>query len=161
MAAESAPVMEGAASTEQGLPVLLGRKPEADVEMGKVGAEDAKAVTVKARQESASLLTNLKCCEKIVLGFGVLFALAQGVSTPAIAMFTADSIQTLTIAGTDTEHMLDSMAPTLIKIGVLAAVQFVFRLRMANLPGMGRSEAGTSLAPGLPRGLVPLGCKLV
>jgi len=126
MAAESAPVMEGAASTEQGLPVLLGRKPEADVEMGKVGAEDAKAVTVKARQESASLLTNLKCCEKIVLGFGVLFALAQGVSTPAIAMFTADSIQTLTIAGTDTEHMLDSMAPTLIKIGVLAAVQFVF-----------------------------------
>ena len=126
MAADSAPVMEDAASTEQVLPVLLGRKPEADVEMGKVGAEDAKALTVKARQESASLTTNLKYCEKIVLGVGVLFALAAGVSTPAIAMFTADSIQTLTIAGTDKEHMLDSMAPTLVKIGVLAVLQFVF-----------------------------------
>ena len=161
MAADSAPVMEDAASTEQVLPVLLGRKPEADVEMGKVGAEDAKALTVKARQESASLTTNLKYCEKIVLGVGVLFALAAGVSTPAIAMFTADSIQTLTIAGTDKEHMLDSMAPTLVKIGVLAVLQFVFAFGWQTCLAWAAAKQAIRCAQGLPRGLVLLGCKLV
>jgi len=127
MAAVSAPMQESA-STEQVLPVLLGRKPaEADVEAGKVEV-DAKALTAKEkRDENASLLTNLKCCEKVVLGFGVFMALAQGVSTPAIAMFTADSITTLTgVKDGDEAHMLDDMVPTLIKIGVLAAIQFLF-----------------------------------
>ncbi|CAE7173775.1 ABCB1 [Symbiodinium microadriaticum] len=120
---ENAPVQEFA-SAEQVLPVLLGRKAEADVETGKVEVDDLAVGSPKYRQ-SASIITNLKCWEKIVLGFGAFFALAQGVVTPAIAMFTADSIKTLTIAGSDKDHMLDLMAPTLIKIGGLAAAQFV------------------------------------
>ena len=52
-------------------------------------------------------------------------ALAQGVSTPAIAMFTADSITTLTAVDADEEHMLGQMAPTLYKIMGLAVVQFL------------------------------------
>ncbi|CAE7892623.1 osm1, partial [Symbiodinium microadriaticum] len=133
---------------------------EADVEAGKVEV-DAKALTAKAkRDESASLITNLKCCEKVVLGFGVVFALAQGkgcadvrvlrilaemapkkdaVGAPVAGgnffwidlsldpAYSHDSITTLTgVKDGDEAHMLDDMAPVLIKIGVLAAVQFLF-----------------------------------
>ena len=123
------------------MPVLLGREHREhamdsmdDVEMGKlakveqrVRRDDRKSTSnsIDSIDNIAAVTTHLKCCEKIVLGIGVVCALAQGVSTPAIAMFTADSITTMTVDDADKEHMLNLMAPTLIKIAVLAAIQFL------------------------------------
>eukprot|EP00437_Effrenium_voratum_P006528 CAMPEP_0181433018 /NCGR_PEP_ID=MMETSP1110-20121109/19072_1 /TAXON_ID=174948 /ORGANISM="Symbiodinium sp., Strain CCMP421" /LENGTH=1292 /DNA_ID=CAMNT_0023556451 /DNA_START=66 /DNA_END=3944 /DNA_ORIENTATION=+ len=140
MAADSAAVME---TPVKGLPVLLGREQSPkiahDVEMGRkahfaevnemieIGEKGQKPQkpTSSGSDDIAAVTAHLKCCEKIVLGFGAVCALAQGVSTPAIAMFTADSITTLTAVDADEEHMLGQMAPTLYKIMGLAVVQFL------------------------------------
>ena len=127
MAAENAEVMRETAPSEQVLPVLLGREhAPGDAEMGKVEPDVAQGEQgVSSDGGVAALTTHMKCCEKTALYIGVFCALAQGVSTPAIALFTADSINTLTGNDIDPEHMMEEMIPVLIKIGVLAAIQFV------------------------------------
>ena len=109
--------MEDAASFDNRPPVLLGRRPvKGDVEAGKmeqdgiqaqVGQVVGKSKTVDAWHE--------KCCEKTALVLGMIFAVVQGVSAPAIALFMGESITTLAVA--DHANELDAMKPELIKAG--------------------------------------------
>ena len=136
MAAERAEVMREPASSEQGLPVLLGRDHHQgihhDVEVGKVKTQTEQDEVVEQAQEKptsndiSAITTHLKCCEKVVLYLGAFFALAQGVSSPAIAKFSAEAITTLTGYDGPTDHILDDMTPVLVKIAILAGAQFTF-----------------------------------
>jgi len=105
--------------------VLLGRKQaEGDVEAGKADVEaHAEAVDHDAHHKSmGALVSNVKYYEKIVLLTGLLFALGQGISAPFIAVFTGESITTMTEAASG--DVLTEMTPILIKIGGLAILQF-------------------------------------
>ena len=102
-------------SFEKQLPVLLGRGPaNGDVEAGKTGQEGVEPCKSQAARGGESVeALRLKCCEKVALTFGVIFAVAQGVATPAIALFMGESITTLALA--DHAQELDAMTPEFIK----------------------------------------------
>ncbi|CAE7460723.1 Abcb5 [Symbiodinium sp. CCMP2592] len=121
------------ASVFANLPVLLGRN-AVDIETGKVeldefsGGDSQKGFlseTVQAARVASCLSASSECREQVVLLLGATFALAQGVTAPAIALFTGASIATLT-ADTAKEHLLTAMAPALTKVAVLAVIQFCF-----------------------------------
>ena len=104
-------------SIENQLPVLLGRRPvkpvKSDVETGKTEEEGVEPYKDQAARSREKVEWQLKGCEKIALALGVLFATAQGVATPAIALFMGESITTLALA--DHARELDAMTPELIK----------------------------------------------
>ena len=121
------------------LPVLLGRSPAgADIEAGKAEElqEDGKAFEGfsprplreggEGNEEAWTPANVLHPSgsgdghEKRVLALGAVLALCQGVSAPAIARFTADSIATMTVFDTANRDLLEAMTPSLVKIGVLA-----------------------------------------
>ena len=84
------------------LPVLLLAKEDS---LKVRGCQDAQN-----KHETHARMT---CCEKIAFGFGVIFALVQGVSAPAIALFMGESITTLAVA--DHSRELDAMSPEFMK----------------------------------------------
>ncbi|OLP86924.1 Multidrug resistance protein 1 [Symbiodinium microadriaticum] len=114
------------------LPVLLGRY-AGDVEKGKTEWEEPSSrEAADSRREflparvSSHASQSTECSERLVLLLGAAFALAQGVTAPAIALFTGESIATLTAANTTKEQLLVAMAPALLHVGVLAVIQFCF-----------------------------------
>ncbi|CAE7733347.1 Abcb1a [Symbiodinium sp. CCMP2456] len=103
---------------------ILGRgpvEPEGNVEAGKAEEDDIKACLSAVYIEDAKGPSQ-KCCEKVVLTVGVILAVAQGFSAPAIAVFMGESITTLAVA--DHAKEIEAMTPEFIKIAGLAAVQF-------------------------------------
>ncbi|CAE7376068.1 Multidrug resistance protein 1A [Symbiodinium microadriaticum] len=125
------------------IPVLLGRlgrhSAQVDIEVGNVDdvalsleqkGWSQKACPAKLEHEKklAGAKTSLKfpeCVEWVVLTTGMILALAQGISAPAIALFTGRSIATMTVYNTEAS-LVDAMSPSLIQIGVLAIMQFFF-----------------------------------
>ncbi|CAJ1358452.1 unnamed protein product [Effrenium voratum] len=103
---------------------------------GGAAAEDLEAdkaeaaeVTGASREpshiehSSLDVLAETSWAEKLSLACGAFLALLQGISSPLIAIFTADSITTLTT--TEPSLLLDTMTDPLIKIGLLAMAQFL------------------------------------
>ena len=122
---------EGGGSLED-LPVLLGRN-AGDLEKGKMEWEEPSSTEAADSQReflparaSSHASESSERNERVVLLLGATFALAQGVTAPAIALFTGESIATLTAANTTKEHLLAAMAPALLHVGVLAVIQFCF-----------------------------------
>ncbi|CAJ1381111.1 unnamed protein product [Effrenium voratum] len=111
------------------LPVLLGRKQEAAAEDLEADKAEAAEVTGASREpshiehSSLDVLAETSWAEKLSLACGAFLALLQGISSPLIAIFTADSITTLTT--TEPSLLLDTMTDPLIKIGLLAMAQFL------------------------------------
>lgn len=110
------------------LPVLLGRTQAAEQDDPEAVAKDAEkehdaADHVTTQPSNMEVLSETTWAEKLSLVVGGILALAQGVSTPLIAVFTADSIGLLTTS--DPSNLLETMTPVLWKIGILAVAQFL------------------------------------
>ena len=109
------------ASFENRLPVLLGQgraEQEGKVEAGKEEEDDIEACRNPAVHHIGKAIedasgSSQKCCEKVVLTIGVILAVAQGLSAPAIALFMGESITTLAVA--DHAKEIEAMTPEFIK----------------------------------------------
>lgn len=109
-------------SENDALPVLLGQHPVRDlqdIEKGQLCKQERQP----SEDDIAVVTTHSKYCEKVVLNFGLVFALAQGASTPAIAWFIAEAVDAL--QARDPDNVMKRMGPILIKIGAIALIQFL------------------------------------
>mmetsp|Transcript_74346 Transcript_74346/g.177339 ORF Transcript_74346/g.177339 Transcript_74346/m.177339 type:complete len:1235 (-) Transcript_74346:315-4019(-) len=109
-------------SENDALPVLLGQHPVRDlqdIEKGQLCKQERQP----SEDDIAVVTTHLKYCEKVVLNFGLVFALAQGASTPAVAWFIAEAVDAL--QARDPDNVMKRMGPILIKIGAIALIQFL------------------------------------
>ena len=68
----------------------------------------------KKREEHRLFVAYIPDDYRIILGLGAALALAQGVSAPAIALFTGQSITTLV---SRTDAPLDAMTSSLVMLG--------------------------------------------